>query len=343
MAKKVKKKFSVSELLQKYAVIIAWIVLFIAFSVWMPGVFNSVLNIKTLLGSQAVLVVTALAVLIPIIAGDYDMSVAATLTVVNITVAKLNVDAGLPIGICILIGLLIGIAVGAVNGLIITKFNINAFIVTMGTYTLLSGIALMISLQTITGVSQSLKDFIYVKKILGISPSFFYAVILTIIIGYILTMTSAGKKILIVGRSQNVARLSGIDVGKTRFLSFVASGFIAALAGVMYTGILGGGSPTGGLGYMMSAFAAVFLGSTCFRPGRFNAPGTIVAVYFLATGTNGLQLQGAQSYVTNIFYGAALVVAVVFSAVAKSSKEKREIQLAKNAQTVPKTSAAEKA
>ena len=97
--------FSPSLLLQKYAVIIAWIILFISFSIWMPGVFNSMLNVKTILGSQAVLVVASLAVLIPIIAGDYDMSVAATLTVVNIVVAKLNVDLGLPIGVCIVIGL----------------------------------------------------------------------------------------------------------------------------------------------------------------------------------------------------------------------------------------------
>ena len=97
----------------------------------------------------------------------------------------------------------------------------------------------------------------------------------------------------------------------------------------MYTGVLGGGSPTGGLGYMMSAFAAVFLGSTCFKPGRFNAPGTIVAVYFLSTGTNGLQLHGAQSYVTDLFYGIALVVAVIFAAVAKTSREKKEVKRAK--------------
>ncbi len=322
------KRFELSDLLQKYAVIIAWIILFITFSIWMPGTFNSFLNIRTLLGSQAVLVVAALAVLIPIIAGDYDMSVAATLTVVNITVAKLNVDVGLPIGVCILIGLLIGVAIGAVNGFIITRFKLNAFIVTMGMYTFLSGIALLISLQTITGVDQRLQNVIYVKRILGIAPSFFYALILTIIVTYILVMTMGGKRVLIVGRGENVARLSGINVERTRLMCFVFSGLIAAIGGVMYTGVLGGGSPTGGLGYMMSAFAAVFLGSTCFKPGRFNAPGTIVAVYFLSTGTNGLQLHGAQSYVTDLFYGAALIIAVIFAAVARKSQEKKETRKA---------------
>lgn len=321
-----KNNFSVTNIFQKYAVIIAWIILFIVFTIWMPGVFNSFLNIRTLLGSQAVLVIASLAVLIPIIAGDYDMSVAATLTVVNILVAKLNVDLGLPIGLCIIIGLLVGAGIGAVNGWIITRFKLNAFIVTMGMYTLLSGIALLISLQTISGVSQGLKNAVYVKRFLGIAPSFFYALILTIVIAYFLTKTMPGKRILIVGRGENVARLSGIKVERTRFLCFVFSGLIAAFGGVIYTGVLGGGSPTGGLGYMMSAFAAVFLGATCFKPGRFNALGTIVAVYFLSTGTNGLQLQGAQSYVTDLFYGAALIIAVIFAAVAKKSQENQAMR-----------------
>ncbi|MCC8029632.1 MAG: ABC transporter permease [Lachnospiraceae bacterium] len=324
-----KKRIGITDIFQKYAIIIAWVILFVIFSIWMPGTFNSLLNIRTLLGSQSVLVIAALAVLIPIISGDYDMSVTATLTVVNIAVAKLNVSAGLPIGACILIGLAIGAVIGAANGFIITRFKLNAFIVTMGMYTFLSGIALLVSLQTVTGVDQVLKNAIYVNKIYGISPSFFYALILTAVIAYILSMTMPGKRILIVGRGENVARLSGINVEKTRFLCFVFSGLIAAFGGIVYTGVLGGGSPTGGLSYMMPAFAAVFLGSTCFRPGRFNAPGTIIAVYFLSTGTNGLQLHGAQSYVTDLFYGIALIVAVVFSAVAQKSQENKEVKAAK--------------
>ena len=318
-----KSSFRLTNILKKYAVIIAWVILIIVFTIWMPGVFNSFLNVRTLLSSQAVLVIASLAVLIPIIAGDYDMSVTATLTVVNILVAKLNVDLGVPIGLCILIGILVGAGIGAVNGWIITRFKLNAFIVTMGMYTLLSGIALLISLETISGVSDGLRNAVYVNRIFGISPSFFYALILTLVIAYFLTNTMPGKLILIVGRGENVARLSGINVERTRFLCFVFSGMIAAFGGVVYTGVLGGGSPTGGLGYMMSAFAAVFLGATCFKPGRFNALGTIVAVYFLSTGTNGLQLQGAQSYVTDLFYGAALIIAVIFAAVAVKSQEKQ--------------------
>lgn len=324
-----KKMFNPSDILQKYAVIVVWIILFIVYSVLMPETFCTWMNVRTILGSQAVLVICAMAILVPIIAGDYDMSVAANLTLVNIVVAKLNVEMGIPIFLAALIGLLLGTAIGVINGLIVTKFNIDPFIVTMGTQTLIGGCCLMISQTTITGVSQVIKDVVYVKRIAGISPSFFYAVIICAFLAYFFEKTAAGKRILIVGRSRQVAQLSGINVSKTRFLCFVASGAISAFGGIIYTGVLGGGNPTAGLAYLMPAFAAVFLGSTCLKPGRFNAVGTVIAVYFLTTGTNGLTLQGAQSYITNIFYGAALIIAVVFSVVAKKNREKEEIKAAK--------------
>ncbi|MBP1736411.1 MAG: alsC [Oscillospiraceae bacterium] len=323
-----KRRFHFSELLQKYAVIIVWIVIFAVFSIMMPDTFCTWMNLRTMLGSQAVLVICAMAILVPMIAGDYDMSVAANLTFVNVVVAKLNATMGLPLPLTIFIGLLIGVCIGMCNGFIVTKFEINPFIVTMGTQTLLAGFVLMISQTTITGVSQALKDYVYVKHILGISPSFFYALILCAILAYVFNKTAFGKRILIVGRNAQVAQLSGINVPRIRFGCFVVSGLISAFAGIIYTGVLGGGNPTAGLSYVMPAFAAVFLGSTCLRPGRFDAFGTIIAVYFLTTGTNGLALQGLQSYIQNIFYGGALVIAVIFSVVARRSREKKEIKRA---------------
>ncbi len=329
MTKEKSKKIEWMDIIQKYAVIIVWIILFITFSIMMPDTFCSWTNVRTMLGSQAVLVICAMAVLVPIIGGDFDMSVAATVTLVNIVIAKLNVQMGMPIVAAILIGLLIGAAIGAINGLIITKFNIEPFIVTMGMQTLLAGICLMVSQTSITGVAQGLKDYVYVKRILSISPSFFYALIICLILAYVFEKTSIGKKVLIVGRNRQVAQLSGINVNKTRLLCFITSGVISAIAGIVYTGILGGGNPTAGLSYMLPAFAAVYLGSTCLKPGRFNAFGTIIAVYFLATGTNGLSLQGIQSYIQNIFYGGALIVAVIFSVIVRRMKEKKEMKEAK--------------
>jgi ABC-type branched-subunit amino acid transport system ATPase component len=113
--------------------------------------------------------------------------------------------------------------------------------------------------------------------------------------------------------ARDVARLSGIHVDRIRWGGFVLGGLIAGIAGVLFLGTTGSADPTASGPYLLPAYAAVFLGATSIKPGRFNAIGTAVSVYFLATGVNGLQLLGAQNYVQQLFYGAALVVAVVLS------------------------------
>jgi ribose transport system permease protein len=98
-----------------------------------------------------------------------------------------------------------------------------------------------------------------------------------------------------------------------RFGALTASGLIGAFAGVLYAGTLGAADPSSGADFLLPAFAAAFLGATSIVPGRFNAWGAIIAVYFLVTGVTGLQILGVESFVQQLFYGGALVVAVVFT------------------------------
>jgi ribose transport system permease protein len=107
-----------------------------------------------------------------------------------------------------------------------------------------------------------------------------------------------------------VARLSGVRVTRQRSWAYIIGAGIAALAGIAYAGTNGTVDPTAGSSLILPAYAAVFLGATAIKPGRINALGALVAVYFLATGTVGLELLGSQSYYQQIFYGAALVAAI---------------------------------
>ena len=118
---------------------------------------------------------------------------------------------------------------------------------------------------------------------------------------------------LIVGQAREVARLSGINVNRVRIGSLVFCSAMAGLAGILYAGTSGAASATGGAELLLPAYAAAFLGATTITPGRFNAFGALIAVYFLATGITGLQLLGAQNYVQQIFYGVALLLAVTVS------------------------------
>jgi ribose transport system permease protein len=131
---------------------------------------------------------------------------------------------------------------------------------------------------------------------------------------YVLTFTPFGQRALFVGQSREVARLSGFRVGSTRFWGFVVAGFIAAISGVINDGLLGIATPgTGTL--LLSVYAAAFLGMTMIQPGRFNAIGAGISVFFLAVAVNGMSLLGAQTYVQSLFYGVFLVLAVVVSRV----------------------------
>jgi ribose transport system permease protein len=242
-------------------------------------------------------------------------------------VAVMNVWWGFPIWIAVILAILIAGVIGAINSFLSAIIELNPFVITMGMQTLLAGVVLLISdAMTITGIDQALKNAVYTGRLFGISYVFYYAILLAGILFYFFTFTAAGRKVLIVGNGRNVARLSGINVKAVRFLCFVASGSLAGVAGVLYAGMLGAADPTSGLSYLMPSFAAVFLSTTVISPGFYNSWGCVIAVYFLVTGTTGLSLMGISAAVQNVFYGAALVVAVTCSELVKRNQSKSELK-----------------
>jgi ribose transport system permease protein len=169
--------------------------------------------------------------------------------------------------------------------------------------------------RTIGGISDNLVDPVIGHELLGIPLAFYYGLALCVVLWYVFEYTAVGRRLLFVGRGRSVARLSGVRVVRIRWAAFVASGTLSALAGVLYAGTTGGADPSSGASFLLPAFAAAFLGATSIVPGRFNPWGSLIAVYFLVTGITGLQLLGVESFVQQLFYGGALIVAVVLSRV----------------------------
>jgi ribose transport system permease protein len=214
----------------------------------------------------------------------------------------------------ILAAFAVAFLVGAINGGLIVLLGIESLIVTLGMSTIITGVMLWVTdARTVTGVDPALVDMVIRNRFLGIPFIFYYALILTFIIWYIFQFTPLGQRLLVAGRNRDVARLAGIRVGLLRWGAMVAASLIAALAGILIVGLSGSAGPSTGLDYLLPAFAAAFLGSTAIRPGRFNAWGTFVAVYFLVTGITALQLLGAKTFVQYLFYGTALILAVALS------------------------------
>jgi ribose transport system permease protein len=302
------------KLLERSGLVVAWAIAIAAFGLAKPDIFLTSANFSTIFGSQAVLVVLTLALLIPLTAGDYDLSIAGVLSVSSMVLAVLEVQHGWPLGLAILAALAAGAAVGGFNGAFVTLFGIDPFIVTLGTGTILNGLVLWLSdSQTISGVSDTLTNAVIGSHFLGVSLGFWYGLLLCVAIWFVFEYTPVGRRLLFVGRGRRVAALSGFNLSRLRFGALVASGTIAALAGVLYTGVTGGADPSSGPTFLLPAYAAAFLGATAIVPGRFNPWGSVVAVYFLVTGITGLTILGAQSWVQDVFYGTALVLAVALS------------------------------
>ena len=300
---------------EKYALLIAWVVVIIGFSIALPSTYATVGNLQNVLGSQAVLLILALGLLFPLTAGEFDLSVASTLSLSSMTIAVLNAQMGVSLPLAIAGGVGLGIVVGLINGFCVVVLKIDSFIVTLGTGTVILGVVQWMSKgSSVTGVDSALvQATVGYRGILGMPLQFFYGLIATAIVLIILTSTPIGRRLLFVGRGRQVAELSGLNVKRLRIGAFVASGFVASIAGVVYAGSLGGADPASGQSFMLPAFAACYLGATAIIPGRFNAIGTFIAVFFLFSGVVGLQMLGAQNYVQQLFYGGALVIAVALS------------------------------
>jgi ribose transport system permease protein len=305
---------SAARLLERFGLIGVWAVVIAVFGILRPETFLTSANFSTILGSQAVLVVLALGVTIALTTGDYDLSIAGTLSLSAMLVAVLNAQHGWPILAAVAAALLAGVLVGAINGLFVLVFGVDSFIVTLGTGTVLQGIVVWISdSQTISGVSETLVDAVVGTRLLGVPIAFYYGLVLCAVLWYVLEYTVVGRRLLFVGRGRKVSRLSGINVSRVRWGALIVTGLISALAGVLYAGTTGGADSTSGTSFLLPAFAAAFLGATTILPGRFNPWGTIVAVYFLVTGITGLTILGLDSWVQSLFYGGALVLAVALS------------------------------
>jgi ribose transport system permease protein len=309
--------------LERFALVIAWLATIAIFGALRPETFLTWPNFSTILGSQAVLVVATLGLIIPLTAGDYDLSLASVLTLSSMMIAVLNVNYGVPIGVAVLAALGMGVLVGLVNGFFILYFRIHSLIVTLGVGTFLHGITLWISdSMTISGISFDLVNAVIVWRFLGVPLGFYYALATCILLWYAFSYTAVGRRLLFVGRSREVARLSGIRVDRVRWGALVSSAFLGAVAGVLYAGTTGAADPSSGMTFLLPAFAASFLGATSISPGRFNPWGAMIAVYFLVTGITGLSILGISTFVQDLFYGGALVIAVTLSQIVRGREER---------------------
>lgn len=295
--------------------LLAVVVLF--FSLTQSATFPTLANVQSILSTQSVLAIVAIAAVIPFVAGQFDLSLPSTLGLTQIVAAKMMSD-GHSLAISVITILALGAGIGLVNGLVVSRLGVNSIITTLGTASLVQGFTTYTSkgATIATGQSKTLLS-LGSKNWLDIPRITFLVVIIAAIVGYILTQTPTGRSLEAVGTNRQAAKLVGIADGRLTVFAFVLAGAIAGVAGVAQIASSGSASPTFGPSLLLPLLTAVFLGATTIRPGRYSVTGTLLAVVFLAASLSGLALAGAPAYVEPIYDGAALILAVAISTIVK--------------------------
>lgn len=302
--------------LERFGLLVLFLAVMVVFSL-VSEPFSSPNNLRIILGTQAVLGLVALASIIPLIAGQFDLSVGAIMGTCSIIAAAAMSHGHQPLAVAVLAALAAGAVIGLVNGVVVAYVGVNSFIVTLATATVLQGLVLWYTEgDTISGdistglISSSSGNW------LGIPKGLLWLLPVAILLWYVLGHTPWGRHLSATGSNERAARLAGLRVRWLTVAAFVIAGSVSALAGVLQTGQAGSGDPQNSLGgILLPALAAAFLGSSAFSPGKFNVPGTLLAVYFVAFAVSGFQFIGAASWIQQLFNGLALAGAVTLSTV----------------------------
>lgn len=302
-----------SDVIGRFALVGVAVGIFVLFTILLPGVYATQPNILSMLSSQSIPLLLTLAVLLPLRTGDFDLSVAANMVFCSALLGIMLRDGWLPLPLAIAATLAVGIVVGLVNGGLIVIVGVNAFIVTLGSMTVLGGLAFGITGgAVIVDLPQSLLNMGR-DHLLGLPLAVWYGWAAAAILWYVFELTPLGRYLLFVGGNAEAAELAGVPVRATRMTAFAGSALLSAIAGVVLAAKFGSVDPTIAGSFLLPPYAAAFLGTTVIQLGRFNVLGSIVGSYLLTIGITGLLLKGADPWVSDVFNGAALMAAVTFA------------------------------
>jgi ribose transport system permease protein len=300
----------------RYGTIMGLLAMIVFFAINAPGTFLSRANFLNILSQASLTAIISAGLTFTLVVGEFDLSIGNVASFIGLVVAGLMAKEHLPIPLAVALALLV--AIGLVNGFLVTKVRINAVIATIGVGTMLTGLGFSYSAFPIAiGIPRAFTQISLGRPLFGVPNPVFVMAALLIIMWIILNKTDLGQRMQAVGSNIEAARLSGIRVDRTKMFAFATAGFCAALTGVLLTSLLGSGTLAAADGYLLDAFAAVFLGSATLREGQFHIAGTLIGVLILAVGFNGLSIFGAPTYFQPIFKGGVLVLAVGLSSLAR--------------------------
>lgn len=300
--------------LGNYGTLIALVVLVIVFSIAAPSSFATVDNLRNVLTDMSLGAIIAGGLTFPLVAGDFDLSIGYVASLGGIVVVGLMERSGLSIPVAMLVVLAGGVVIGVVNGLVVTKLGVNAFIATLGMGTIVLGLNYAYSSGTPIQLTNGAAFVnLTLGRVAGIPLLVLYMLVVLGLLWVVLNRTVQGQHIKAVGANVEAARRAGVPIDRTRVAAFTIAGLCAALTGILLSSNLGSGQVTSGDVYLLSSFAAAFLGSAVLRDGQFHIVGTAIGGLTVAVGNNGLAIVSAPVFTQYLFTGGLLIVAVALS------------------------------
>ncbi|QND50781.1 ABC transporter permease [Phyllobacterium sp. 628] len=309
------------QLLPVYGLVLLTLFLVIIFSIILPDTFPTMLNARSIISDKAIIAILSLAVMIPMVTGKIDLTVGYGIVLWHVLAISLQTQLGLPWPVAVLAVLLLGACVGMFNGILVEVAQIDSFIATLGTGTILYAVALWhTGGRQVVGVLPDAFYAINGTSFLGLPLPGFYVLILAVCLWVLLEYTPIGRYLYAIGASNKAATLNGIPVRRYVMGAFIASGTLSAVAGVILASKLRIGQASVGLEYLLPALVGAFLGSTTIKPGRVNVWGTMIGVAILAVGISGIQQFGGAFFIEPLFNGVTLLIAICIAGYAQRKR-----------------------
>ncbi|MCK8613821.1 ABC transporter permease [Gordonia sp. C13] len=303
---------SLRPLLYDYLLPVLLVAMVTLFAVLEPQFVESS-NLVNVARQSVFLLLITLGQMIVLIHAQLDLSVGATVAATSVLVATVTrevvPEASVAVGL--LVGLGFGVAIGLVNGALVAFWRVPSFMATLGTTSILTGLALIVSNGApVTGIPLQFSDVLGTGEVLGIPVPVVLGVVVMIIITVLLGRARLGRDMYAVGGNPEAARAAGINVRRSVMIGFVLCSVLAAFAGVLLTARVGSGEASLGGSYVMLSIAAAVLGGTSLFGGEGKVWRVVVGVLFLGVLSNGMNLVHVSSYVQQLVIGTVLICAV---------------------------------
>lgn len=272
--------------------------------------FLTTTNMRNVVRNLSPLIIASVAVTPVMIARGLDLSMGSVVAASAVSAATLAVN-GTPLPLAFAFGVLLGTVFGIINGAIIVYLNVSPIIVTLGTLNIARGVAYLISPSAILVGLPPEWGVLGTSSIGPIPTPIIIAAVVFLFFQILMTRTVFGRHVYAIGGNEETARLSGINIERTKLILYIMSGTAAGLAGIVMGSRIGSGDPNIGIGFEFQVIVAVILGGTSLAGGEGRITGTLLGALIVGFLANGLNLAGIEPFWQYVAQGVVLIFAVV--------------------------------